>query len=199
MITPSSLQAQSSSNGKEFEIFDGRIYNGKYYPRLDIIEWNDNPGDPTRMEFHIFTGRNRTIEDMSFELDESEGGKKVMKVNYKLNNPPENICRRVLAPGHFNAEFKAYKDSRDKDFKNIFLTMTPLSEQMASNQKISPFEIKPFKPCDEPQDNTKENEFAEHNPKAHTVGSKAQEENRSVASPLEKEKKKNKGISFDNF
>ena len=80
------------SQAKEFEIFDGRNYNGKYYPRIDIIEW----GRPTHMQFQVYW-KDHPLE-MSFQLEQKDG-KNVMLVKYFIKERNEVLCRRVLAPG----------------------------------------------------------------------------------------------------
>ncbi|MEW6057282.1 MAG: hypothetical protein AB1540_11790 [Bdellovibrionota bacterium] len=117
LVTPTPLRAE-----KEFEIFDGRVYNGKYYPRIDIIEW----GEPSHMEFHVYW-KGKPVE-MSFQLDESKG-KKVMLVNYHIKDRKEHLCRRVLAPGHFSEKFLVYKDTSDKDMDAVIVSMAPLPEK----------------------------------------------------------------------
>jgi hypothetical protein len=115
-----------SARAAEFETFDGRAYNGKYYPRIDIIEWSNNPGEPSHMEFQVYW-KGHPLE-MSFELEE-KNGKKVMLVNYYIPERKEKLCRRVLAPGHFAKGFIVYKDTSDKDMDNTIVTMVPLASK----------------------------------------------------------------------
>ena len=109
--------------GSDFEIFDGRMYNGQYYPRIDVIEW----GKPSHMEFHIYS-KKEPIE-LSFEL-ENKNGKKVMLVEYHFTRRNERLCRRVLAPSHFFGKLSIYKDNSDENFNNIIVSTKdiPLSE-----------------------------------------------------------------------
>ncbi len=128
---------------KEFETFDGRTYNGRYYPRIDIIEW----GTPSTMEFHVYDKKNAV--EMSFELIK-QGRKRIMLVHYILTerNEPENlqdanskkyhVCRRVLAPSHFEEGFMVYKEGVDKDFDNTIVSMHPLPAKKGLVQISSP-------------------------------------------------------------
>lgn len=106
----------------EYEVFDGRVYNGKYYPRADIIEWNEE-GHPNHMEFHLYY-KNKPLE-LSFKLEESTG-KKIMLVNYFFPDRNEHLCRRVPAPEGFRTPFVVYRDESDKDFDNIILSLDEL-------------------------------------------------------------------------
>jgi hypothetical protein len=112
----------------DFETFDGRNYNGKFYPRIDIIEWNDTPEEPTHMEFHVFWKGHAL--DTTFLLEKKDG-KTVMNVNYFVKERNEHLCRRVVAPGHFTDKFMVYRDTSDKDFDNIIVTMLPVSNPKA--------------------------------------------------------------------
>ena len=107
---------------RDFEIFDGRVYNGKYYPRVDIIEW----GTPSHMEFHIYS-KSKPV-DLTFELERTKG-KVVMLVRYHMKDRGEFLCRRVLAPGHFLPGLKIYKDQSDKDFDNYIVSMEDMEPQ----------------------------------------------------------------------
>lgn len=108
----------------DFEVFDGQVYNGKYYPRIDTIEWSDSPNELTHMEFHIFS-KGKPIK-LSFALD-TKTGKKVMQVNYDITERDEHLCRRVLAPQHFKDGFLVYRDNTDPDFDNVLVSMLPLA------------------------------------------------------------------------
>lgn len=115
-LMPSPLIAE------DFEIFDGRVYNGKFYPRIDVIEW----GEPSHMEFHIFS-KGKPV-DLSFEL-ETKTGRKVMLVNYYMVDRNEHLCRRVLAPGHFGQSFYVYRDNSDAEFDNVIVSAEKLPEK----------------------------------------------------------------------
>ncbi|MBI3542800.1 MAG: hypothetical protein HY075_05940 [Deltaproteobacteria bacterium] len=114
LLNPSTLRAG------DFEIFDGRTYNGKFYPRIDVIEWNDKPGDPSYMDFHIYS-KDLPI-DLSFQLEQTDK-KKVMLVNYFIEKRNEHLCRRVLAPGHFTEGYYVYRDSSDPDYESVIVSM----------------------------------------------------------------------------
>lgn len=137
-ILPHTARADS------FEIFDGQVYNGKYYPRIDIIEWNDNPGDPSHMEFHIYS-KGKPI-DLSFLLEQKDR-KKVMLVNYFIKERGEHLYRRVLAPGHFTDGFNVYRDNTDPDFDNILVSM----EKMPAKPGRTLIENNKYASCEEPK------------------------------------------------
>jgi hypothetical protein len=122
LVTPTASRAGTT----QFEIFDGRSYNGKFYPRIDIIEWQ-NPGEKrTHMEFQVYWKGHPL--DMSFSLEEKDG-KKVMLVNYSIPERGEHLCRRVLAPGHFGPVFFVYRDTSDKDMDNTIVSMEKLPDK----------------------------------------------------------------------
>lgn len=118
VAVPGGLRAKN-----DFEIFDGRAYNGKFYPRIDIIEWNDRPGDPTRMEFHVYW-KGKPL-DLGFSLEQKDK-KKVMLVNYHIKDRDETLCRRVLAPAHFSEGFLVYRDTSDFEMDSVIVTMQEL-------------------------------------------------------------------------
>lgn len=123
-IAAISVRAQEA--GKEYEIFDGHTYNGKFYPRIDILEWTDDGESASHMEFQNY---NKEVPvDMSFQLDE-KSGKKVMLVRYTIKDRNEVLCRRVLAPQHFKGDkfFIYSKVESDRDL--IFVSMYPLPDE----------------------------------------------------------------------
>jgi hypothetical protein len=134
-IVALSLALSVQAKEKEFETFDGRTYNGKYYPRIDIIEWDQT------MQFQMYW-KGKPVE-MSFDLEE-KNGKKVMRVHYFIKERNEHLCRRVLAPAHFNPQFKVYKDISDKDMDNVILSMEeqPQKNGMRELPKV------PYVDCD---------------------------------------------------
>lgn len=114
----------ATARAEDFAVFDGRVYNGRFYPRIDIIEW----GKPSHMEFHIYS---KTMPiDLAFEL-ETKTGKPVMLVRYTIKDRNEVLCRRVLAPSHFKAgtEFFVYKDMSDHEMDNIIVSAAPLPDK----------------------------------------------------------------------
>lgn len=120
LIPPTQLRAESK---KDFEIFDGRMYNKKFYPRIDIIEW----GEPiSHMEFQVYW-KGHPLK-MTFQLEKKDG-KKVMLVNYFIKERNEHVCRRVVAPSHFDDNFMVYSDTSDKDMDNTIVTMNKLPEK----------------------------------------------------------------------
>ena len=120
ILDPSVLHAA------DFEIFDGQTYNGKFYPRIDVIEWSDAPGQPTYMDFHIYS-KAKPI-DLSFQI-EATTKKKVMLVNYFIAARDAHQCRRVLAPGHFAEGYFVYKDSSDADYDSVIVSMQKMPDK----------------------------------------------------------------------
>lgn len=137
MLSPAALRAA------EFEVFDGRVYNGKYYPRIDVIEWNDKPGDPSYMTFHVYS-KNDPV-DLGFELEESKS-KKVMLVNYLITSRDEHQCRRVLAPQHFTQGYLVYRDRSDPDYDEIIVSM----QEMPKKKGRELVNAKKYASCDLP-------------------------------------------------
>ena len=76
--------------GKQFEIFDGQIYNGKVYPLVDIIEWGEADGELPHLEFHLHSKNNPM--DISV-VPGDKNGKPVLWVMYDLKFRSERICR----------------------------------------------------------------------------------------------------------
>jgi hypothetical protein len=146
LIVPVEARSASgkSSKPEEFAIFDGRVYNGKYYPRVDIIEW-DYPPHKSHMEFHIYW-KGKPV-DLSFEL-ETKTGRPVMLVRYHLKERNEILCRRVLAPGHFFEEFYVYRDHSDPDFDNIIVS----AEKFTNKPKFELIKTPSYMACEEPKD-----------------------------------------------
>ena len=122
----------------EYETFDGHVYNGKMYPRIDIIEWNEG-SLPSHMEFQNYNKSDMPVE-MSFQLEE-KNGRKVMLVRYTIHRKDgdEVLCRRVIAPGHFkDGLFMVYKDNADSDREIIMVSMFPLPEKKGRELLSSP-------------------------------------------------------------
>lgn len=127
------LNPSAVRSAGEFEIFDGRVYNGKFYPRIDIIEWRDKPTEQTRMEFHVYS-KGKPVE-LSFELEKKDK-KRVMLVHYHIVERDEHLCRRVLAPSHFDYGFKVYVDPSDEDFDNVLVSMEKLPEKKGRKELL---------------------------------------------------------------
>ena len=132
----------STVQAKDYEIFDGRVYNNKYYPRIDVVTWNEKKGDPYTQQYHVYW-KGHPVE-MSFKLDET-GTEKIMLVRYNLKERNEIICRRVPAPGNFGQGFKIYKDTSDKDMDNTILSMNELPKKEGLTLITPPA----YEPCPE--------------------------------------------------
>ena len=114
------LAFSSSAFAKQFEIFDGQIYNGLYYPMVDIIEWGEQDHELPHIEFHVHS-KDKPV-DVSVVSGE-KGGRPVLWIMYDLKYRNEHICRHVLAPAHFKEGQKLflYRDNSDADYDNIYI------------------------------------------------------------------------------
>lgn len=155
-ITSLSLSLLSSiaraGSDKEYETFDGRVYNGKYYPRVDIIEWTEPEFTNSHMEFQNYDYKKVPIS-AAYELD-SKSGRKVMKVHYELkrsNGEIEHVCRRVIAPGHFSENFMVYQDLSDSDRDIWMVSMEALPEKKGRKQ----IQTKKYTACEESTEQSK--------------------------------------------
>ncbi len=137
-----------AGSDKEYETFDGRVYNGKYYPHVDIIEWTEPEFTNSHMEFQNYDYKKVPLS-AAFELD-TKNGRKVMKVNYELkrqNGEIEHVCRRVMAPEHFAPNFLVYQDQADVDRDIFMVSMEALPDK--KGRKI--ITTKQYTPCEEDQ------------------------------------------------
>ncbi len=135
-----------AGSDKEYETFDGRVYNGKYYPRVDIIEWTEPEFSNSHMEFQNYDYKKVPIS-AAYQLDDKTG-RKVMKVHYELkrqNGEIEHVCRRVIAPGHFGENFYVYQDMSDPDRDIAMVSMEPLPEKKGR----SLVQTKKYTPCED--------------------------------------------------
>lgn len=118
-IQPAGLEAEA----KEYPIFDGRTYNGLFYPRVDIIEWT-HKGQPPHLELHIYS-KDEPIEIQAKPIQ--RGGNKVLLVNYYFTKRKETVCRSVIAPASFaeNSKLYFYRDKSDAEYDNIYVSVSP--------------------------------------------------------------------------
>jgi len=180
------LLTAAPAQGKQFEIFDGRFYNGRYYPLIDIIEWGEASGDLPHLEFHIHS-KDKRIELSAVAGDKN--GKPVLWLMYDLRFRGERICRHVLAPAHFKEGMSlyAYRDLTDPDYDNIYVSSQPMS-----GKKLVPYEMANYEPCLDEQASNKP-DVAPRVPAAAPA----------PAAPLPSqpsqpaEKKDGKGVGFD--
>jgi hypothetical protein len=130
------------SFAKDYEIFDGRVYNSKFYPVIDVITWNEKKGDPYTQHFNVYWKGHAL--DMAFKLEDG-GAQKILLVKYFIKERNEVLCRRVPAPSNFGPNFKVYKDVSDKELDKTILSM----EDLPKKEGLS--EIKPpaYEPCAE--------------------------------------------------
>jgi hypothetical protein len=113
---------------KQFEIFDGQIYNGLYYPLVDIIEWGEQDHELPHLEFHIHS-KDKPV-DLSVVAGD-KNGKPVLWIMYDLKFRSEHVCRHVLAPLHFREGMKlyVYRDNSDPDYDNIYVYSQPWTKK----------------------------------------------------------------------
>ncbi|MGZ3694879.1 MAG: hypothetical protein ACXWQO_11930 [Bdellovibrionota bacterium] len=175
-----SLPAQA----KTFEVFDGQIYNGLYYPMVDIVEWSDS-GEPDHMEFHIHQ------KDKQIELTAIPGernGKKILWLVYDMRFRGERVCRSVLAPPHFREGIKTYtyKDTSDPDYDNFFVSSFPMKAK-----NLVEYKMPDYSPCTD--------EFADNrpDPASRNIASEPVKPGTPGAVP-EKKDPKNIGVDYDN-
>jgi hypothetical protein len=174
------------SLAKQFEIFDGRLYNGLYYPRIDIIEW----GTPAHLEFHIYQ-KDKQIDMAAVPGDKN--GKPVLWLNYYLDYRNENICRHVIAPEQFKEgdTIYAYKDITPTDFDIIYVSTHPLTFADSGPKAIVPnYTLKPYFPCND--------EMASNKPDATRMPASETKSAEVKAAPAEKKEGKSVGVDYEN-
>ena len=164
------------SFAKQFETFDGRMYNGLFYPRIDVIEW----GTPPHLEFHIYS-KDKPIDLAAVAGDKN--GRPVLWLNYHLSFRDENICRHVIAPYQYKEgdTLYAYRDISPKDFDIIFVSTHP----MEPNPKRMEYALKSYTICND--------SMASNKPDAGPARLPASE----PAAPVDSEKKEGKNIGVD--
>jgi len=169
-----------SAQAKEFEIFDGRNYNGQYYPRIDVIEWGERP----HMEFHVYS-KAQPVEITA--VPGEKNGKPVLWLVYRLNSRGENICRHVIAPSHFREGDKvyAYKDSSPKDYDNIYVSTHPLTEP-----GLTEYTMAPYAPCND--------EMASNMPGTSATNVESVRAPASAAKPTPAKTGKGVGVDYEN-
>ena len=112
----------SVASAKEYPIFDGRHYNGLYYPRIQVIEWDE----PEYLVFNIYS-KDKPI-DVSGEVIE-RGTNKIFQFQYDLNHRGEKVCRSVVAPPSWKAgqRLKFFIDKKDPEMDQIYVSAQSLS------------------------------------------------------------------------
>jgi len=175
---------------KAFEIFDGRSYNGLFYPLIDIIEWGEADGKLPWIEFHLHS-KDKRIEVSAVAGEKN--GKPVLWIMYDLTFRGERVCRHVLAPAHFREgmTLHAYRDLTDADYDNIYVSSEPMV-----GKKLIPYQMPAYERC---QDENASNmpEKAERVPASvpETAGVPAPA---AVSVPAEKKEGKGVGLDYDN-
>ena len=177
------------SFAKQFETFDGRMYNGLYYPRIDIIEW----GTPPHLEFHIYS-KDKPIDLAA--ISGEKNGRPVLWLNYNLTFRNENICRHVIAPAQFGDGDKlyTYKDISPRDFDIIYVSTHP----MAADAKLMNYTLKPYDICnDEMASNKPDFNSTTRMPASDAPKAEATTTPTPVAAPAKDEKTDGKDIGVD--
>lgn len=119
------ILANSAALAKNYPIFDGRYYNGFYYPRINIIEWQDNKKSPFYLDFHIYE-KQKNIEIDGKVITATRGN--VLLFSVKIPERNEVLCRRVLAPPAFKAGQVLYfykNNTRSSEFNSIVISHKP--------------------------------------------------------------------------
>ncbi len=124
-------------HAKDFEIFDGRFYNGQFYPRVDAIEWGETP----HMEFHIYS-KDKPVDITA--VPGEKNGKPVLWMVYDLKSRGERVCRHIIAPAQFKKGDKvySYKDSSNAEYDNYYVSTHPLTDK-----GLVPYTMAPYAPC----------------------------------------------------
>lgn len=171
------------ASAKQFEVFDGQFYNGKYYPMIDIIEWGEQHGNPPHMEFHIHS-KTKPIEVSA--VPGEKNGKPVLWLMYDLVFRGERICRHVVAPAHFKEGMKlySYKDSSDPDYENIFVSSYPMK-----GARLVEYRMPEYQPCAD--------EHASNKPDAAPAARMPASTGSATPVPADSGKKEGKGIGVD--
>lgn len=187
-----------STLAKQYEIFDGRYYNGKYYPRVDIIDvtWLK----PRRMEFHIFS-KNDPV-DIAYKIIKRKGTNKiVMLLNYYLRSGTEVLCRDVVLTTGFNENVPtyAYMDRSDPDFDNIWISLEPVKE----TKNLKAYNFKSYKPCEGDDRSNPEKTAAKPGKPSGVFAPGASTPNNSSndaapSGPSQKRKGKGVGVDYEN-
>lgn len=165
-------------HAKDFEIFDGRFYNGLFYPRVDAIEWGDTP----HMEFHVYS-KDKPLEITAVPGDKN--GKPVLWMVYDLKFRGERVCRHIIAPAQFkqNDKVYAYKDSSNPEYDNYYVSTHPLTDK-----GLVPYTMAPYAPCND--------EMASNMPGTGAAPTKTSEQ-RMPASVAPEPAKQGKNIPVD--
>ena len=132
------------SSAKDFEVFDGRIYNGLYYPLVDNIEWGEQDGELPHMEFHIHQKDKPVGVSV---VSGKKGDKPVLWIMYDLSYRGEKVCRHILAPRHFKEGQKlyVYRDDSDPDYDNVYIYSQPWSQK--GKKIVAEYNMPPYQRC----------------------------------------------------
>lgn len=175
---------------KVFETFDGRFYNGLYYPVVDAIEWGEQNGELPHMEFHIHS-KDKLVDLVAVPGDKN--GKPVLYLMYDLKFRGERICRHILAPAHFaeGMTLFAYRDNTDPDYDNIYFSSQPMSAK-----NLVPYQMPEYVACTDEHASNKPDSA----PRVPASASTPAASPAPSATPAKAEKKdgKNVGVDYDN-
>lgn len=115
---------------EDYPVFDGRFYNGLYYPRINVVEWDK----PEYLVFNIFS-KEKPV-DLTGKVIR-RGGQKVFQFQYHLKDKEkgrdEKVCRSVIAPASFRVGQKLnyYIDKSDHKMDQIYVSARSMSKKMS--------------------------------------------------------------------
>jgi hypothetical protein len=176
LIALSSAVVPGLAFAKQFEVFDGQVYNGQFYPRVDIIEWQESDAAQPHMEFHFYSKRDRI--DLSV-VPGDKNGRPVLWLMFDLGFRGERICRHTVAPVGFREgqPLYAFIEDKDPDYYNIKV----FSDQRPMGKSL-PYRMPDYRTCED------SNASNRPEPKAEEVVKGASTNDISVrgpASPIE--------------
>lgn len=153
------------NRNEEFQRFDGMYYNGLFYPRIDISEWEEK-NTPAQLEFHVYQ-KDKPV-DVSGRVVKA-GAQQIFEFSYDLGYRGEIRCRRVPAAAGMREGQKLYyyKDTSDADMDRIIVSQVEMK-----NKK--PYPMKAYVGCEEHAANSVKMPGAPASP-SHTENSESQE------------------------
>ena len=118
----------------EYPRFDGRKYNGLYYPRINTVEWADKESEPLHLQFQIYQ-KNSPVDVSGYTVEAN--GKNIFIAAIDINDRGERLCRRYVAPPAFkpNKKLYYYYDGSDRDMNNIIVSAYPMENKKVYTPK----------------------------------------------------------------
>jgi hypothetical protein len=124
----------------EFEVFDGRTYNGKFYPRIDIIEWQEEHESSSHIELQNYHYKDHPVE-YAFKID-NQNQNTVVLIEYFLPKRNERLCRKIIAPLHFKKDQKLLiyqKTESDRQITYVTNHALPNEKDRKQIENIKPY------------------------------------------------------------